>query len=186
MIKNKKIVILFSGEGSNLSYILEALHKKELEVVMALTNNINAKGINIAKSYGVPVEIVNAKDFSSREAFDAEVVKQIEPYAPDLTVLAGFMRILTPVFTENIQAINLHPSLLPRHKGLRAIENSFEDAYDVGGITIHHVTSDLDGGEVIVQREISKENFTLEGYTKEVKKVEKIVLAEAIKKVLKS
>jgi len=97
----KKIAVLFSGTGINLEYILENLHKKEVEVIVAITNNQDAKGIEIAKKYGVNVEIIPSKEFKSREEFDEVLVKTIQKYSPDLTVLAGFMRILTPIFTEN-------------------------------------------------------------------------------------
>ncbi|WP_297524919.1 formyltransferase family protein, partial [Sulfurovum sp.] len=111
----KRIAVLFSGKGSNFSHIVKALHPDEAEVVVALTNNPDAGGIEVAKEAGIPLEIVDSKVYDSRKAFDREVVERLQRYAPDLTVLAGFMRILTPVFTENVKAVNLHPSLLPRH-----------------------------------------------------------------------
>jgi phosphoribosylglycinamide formyltransferase-1 len=94
------------------------------------------------------------------------------------------MRILTPVFTEQITSINLHPSLLPRHKGLKAIEKSYEDEHSHGGVSIHYVSSELDGGEVILQKEVSKEGLSFEAYDTEVRSVEKDALVEAIRIVL--
>ncbi len=181
----KKIAILFSGRGSNFDHIVKSLHKREVEVVVALTNNPNAKGIEIAKTNGIPLEIVDSKDFKSREDFDREVVARVKSYQPDLTILAGFMRILTPIFTEQVRSINLHPSLLPRHKGLKAIEKSYKDKYTHGGVSVHWVTSELDGGEIILQKEIAKEGLSFEDYDKKVRSIEKEVLVEAIKKVLK-
>lgn len=181
----KKIAVLFSGTGSNLAYILKHLHATELEVVVALTNNPNAGGIAFAKAYDIPLEIIDSKTFSTREAFDAEVVHALSYYKPDLTVLAGFMRILTPHFTQNIQAINLHPSLLPLHKGMYAIERSYEDENEVGGVSVHWVTSELDGGEVILQKEVAKANKDFETYEAEIKVIEKEALAEGIQKILK-
>jgi len=180
----KRIAILFSGEGSNLRYILETLHGKELEVVAALTNNPDAAGIDIALKYGIPLKIVDPRQCSSREMYDKEVVKYLQSCQPDLTVLAGFMRILTPVFTEQIIAINLHPSLLPRHKGLHAIEKSYADDFAEGGVTVHWVSSELDGGEILMQKVIKKQGLSLEGYREKVRKIEKEVLVEAIKKIL--
>ncbi len=182
----KKIAILFSGTGSNLAYILEHLHKKELEVVVALTNRPNAGGITFAKEHSVPVEIIDSTCFEKRELFDAEIVKTLKSYNPELTVLAGFMRILTTVFTDEIKAINLHPSLLPRHKGIQAIERSYADEFDIGGVSVHWVTSELDGGEIILQKEVSKIGKSFEEYENEIKRVEKIALAEAIIKSLTS
>ena len=180
----KKIAVLFSGTGTNFAYIVKHLHNKELEVVVALTNNPEAKGCDVAKKAGIPLEVVRPDDFESREVFDAEVVRRLSPYEPALTVLAGFMRILTPVFTEQIRAINLHPSLLPRHKGLHAIERSYEDEHPNGGVSVHWVTSELDGGEVIVQKSIAKDGLSLDAYRQRVREIEKEALAEAIRKVL--
>jgi phosphoribosylglycinamide formyltransferase-1 len=108
----------------------------------------------------------------------------LEYYKPDITVLAGFMRILTPVFTKQIKAINLHPSLLPLHKGLDAIQRSYEDENEMGGVTIHWVSSELDGGKVILQKEIAKDDLSLEAYDARIRTVEKEALIEAIKIVL--
>ena len=180
----KKIAVLFSGAGSNLTYILEHLHNKELKVAVALTNNPNAGGIIYAKKHNVPVEIVDSKGFESRKTFDAVVVEKLNEYSPDLTVLAGFMRILTPIFTENIRSINLHPSLLPRHKGLKAIERSYEDKYKIGGVSVHWVASELDGGEVILQKEVDKTGKNFEEYREAIRRIEKVALCEGILKSL--
>ena len=180
----KKIAILFSGKGTNFAHIVETLHGKDLEVVVALTNNPNAEGIAIAKQYNIPLEVIDAQTFNSREDFDEVVVNRLKLYNPDLTVLAGFMRILTPTFTEQIKSINLHPSLLPRHKGLNAIEKSYEDAFDEGGVSIHYVSSELDGGEVVLQKVIAKKALTFEDYNIKIRSIEKEALVEAIKTVL--
>jgi len=184
MANRKKIAVLFSGKGSNFAHIVKRLHKQEFKVVVALTNNPNAEGIKVANTASIPLEIIDSKAYQSREAFDAVVVERLQQYSPDLTVLAGFMRILTPVFTEQITSINLHPSLLPRHKGLKAIEKSYEDEHSYGGVSIHYVSSELDGGEVILQKEISKEGLSFEAYDKKVRSIEKEALVEAIKFVL--
>jgi len=180
----KKIAILFSGKGSNFSHIVNTLHNKECEVVVALTNNPEAEGITIAKVHNIPLKVVDSKAFESREAFDKEVVKSLQKYHPSLTVLAGFMRILTPVFTENIKSINLHPSLLPRHKGLDAITRSYEDAHSTGGVSVHYVTSKLDGGEIILQKEVIKKDLSFVSYDRKIRDIEKEALVEAILKVL--
>jgi len=182
----KKIAVLFSGKGTNFAHIVNTLHQKELEVVVALTNNPNAEGRKIALKAGIPLETIDSKGYESKEAFDAEVVKCLQHYQPDLTVLAGFMRILTPLFTEQLKAINLHPSLLPRHKGLHAIQKSYHDAYATGGVSVHFVTSELDGGEIVVQKEICKTGLDLESYEKKIRAIEKEALVEAIIKVLGS
>ena len=180
----KKIAVLFSGKGSNFAHIVKSLHSDDIEVVIALTNNPNAEGIAVAKKYDIPLEIIDPKSYQSREAFDEEVVKTLHVYNPDLTVLAGFMRILTPVFTEQIKSVNLHPSLLPRHKGLNAIKKSYEDEYPTGGVSIHYVSSELDGGEILLQKEVSKEGLTFEAYDKKIRSIEKDILIEAICKAI--
>ena len=179
-----KIAVLFSGKGTNFAHIVKTLHKKECEVVFALTNNPQAEGIAIAQKYGIPYGVVEPKNFDSREAYDAVMVETLKRYNPDLTVLAGFMRILTPTFTEQVKAINLHPSLLPRHKGLNAIEKSYEDTYDEGGVSIHYVSSELDGGEVVLQKTLSKIGLSFEAYDEQIRSIEKEALCEAIKSVL--
>ena len=179
-----KIAILFSGRGTNFASIVERLHHKELEVVVALTNNPDAGGIAVAKKYNIPLEILDSKTYGNREAFDRDLVTKLTHYNPSLTVLAGFMRILTPVFTENVKAVNLHPSLLPRHKGLNAIEKSFHDDFDTGGVSVHYVSSELDGGEIILQKEIQKEGLDLESYDARIRALEKEALSEAILKIV--
>jgi len=182
----KKIAVLFSGKGSNFAHIVKCLHNDKIEVVLALTNNPNAEGIAIAKEYAIPLEVIDSKSYQNREAFDTVVVKTLQSYTPDLTILAGFMRILTTVFTDNVKSVNLHPSLLPRHKGLHAIEKSYEDEYPSGGVSVHYVTSELDGGEILLQKEVSKEGLTFEEYDKKIRSIEKEVLIEAIHKALRS
>jgi len=184
MTDRKKIAVLFSGRGSNFAHIVNTLHQKECDVVVALTNNPKAEGIKIAQEASIPLEIIDSKAFESREAFDKVVVERLHEYNPELTVLAGFMRILTPIFTEQVKSINLHPSLLPRHKGLHAIERSYEDEHSHGGVSVHYVTSELDAGEVILQKEVAKEGLDFTTFDTKVRSVEKEALAEAIKIVL--
>lgn len=181
----KKIAVLFSGKGTNFAHIVKTLHKKDVEVVFALTNNPKAEGIIVAQDNGIAYGVVEPKHFDSREAYDAVVVDTLKRYAPDLTVLAGFMRILTPVFTEQVQAINLHPSLLPRHKGLKAIEKSYADEHDEGGVSVHFVSSELDGGEVILQKSLVKKDLDFETYNRSIRTLEKEALIQAIQTVLK-
>jgi len=182
----KHIAVLFSGQGTNFAYLAEHLPTHNVRIVAALTDNPDAGGIAVANTHGIALEIVDKRAFARREDFDAEVVRRLEAYAPDLVVLAGFMRILTPVFTDRICAVNLHPSLLPRHKGLHAIERSFEDEHNEGGVSVHWVTSELDGGEIIVQRRVPKAGHTLESYRNEVRRIEKEALLEGVLRALEA
>ncbi len=180
----KKVAVLFSGNGTNFKYILDNLHKRSLKVALAITNNPNANGIRYAKEYDIPLIIEDSKEYNSREEFDKRVVEYIKESKVDLTILAGFMRILTPHFTKNIKAINLHPSLLPRHKGLNAISKSFNDEFKDGGVSVHYVTSKLDGGEIIIQKSILKSGLSFQEYNNKIRAIEKEALAEATLKVL--
>lgn len=181
----KKIVILFSGRGSNMQSIIKKLHGKSVDVVAAITNNPKAAGIEAAKNLGVHVDILPHTEFASREEFDKALVEKIKWYSPEITVLAGFMRILSTVFTDNVKAINIHPSLLPLFKGKDGIQESFLSGMDKGGVTVHFVTSEMDGGEIVMQEsvEILKDD-TLESFTDRVHATEHELYPKAILKVL--
>ena len=182
-----KIVILFSGEGSNLLNIIQTLHLKEVEVAAVITNRPNAGGIAKAKAHQIPVKVIDHTNFESRESFDAKLLETIESYRPDLVVMAGFMRILTPIVTDNIKAINVHPSLLPLFKGGNAIKKSFLSSETNGGISVHWVSSELDGGEVIAQNSFDKaEGETLESFTQKIQNLEHQLLPQTIVDILKN
>jgi len=174
----KKIVILFSGEGTNLENIIKKVHKKEfdnviIEVAKAITNNPEAKGIKRAKKYGIDVEVIDHKNFNTREEFDEVLVKKIKEIEPDLVVLAGFMRILTPVFTFNIKnAINIHPSLLPLFRGANALMRSYESDMKVAGVTVHTVTEELDGGKILDQECFYRSGENFEEFEKRIHQIE--------------
>ena len=186
----KKIAVLFSGGGSNLEAILQRLHGKvfgetRIEVALTLTNKANAGGIAKAAKYGLQSVVTEHVNFASREEFDAAVVAQIKRANVDLTVLAGFMRILTPVFTRRIRAINLHPSLLPLFKGAHAIKESFDSDMKVGGVSVHWVSEELDGGKIIAQRAFEKSaGMNLEDFEAKIHAIEHEILPETIVQIL--
>ena len=186
----KKIAVLFSGGGSNLEAILERLHGKvfgetKIEVALTLTNKANAGGIAKAAKYRLQSVVIEHINFASREDFDAAVVAQIKHANVDLTVLAGFMRILTPVFTRQIRAINLHPSLLPLFKGAHAIKESFDSDMKVGGVSVHWVSEELDGGKIIAQRAFEKSaGMSFEAYEAKIHEIEHEILPETIVQIL--
>ena len=170
--------------------IVQKLHKKifsgcTIEVSAVITNNKNAAGIQKAADLGVRCEILPHTDFESRESFDAALVDLIRGFSPDLTVLAGFMRILTPVFTDSIAAINIHPSLLPLFKGKDGIKESFESGMKVGGVSVHRVSEGMDDGEIIAQRCLPiLKTDTFESYKKRVHAVEHEIYPEAVLEAL--
>ena len=184
------LAVLFSGEGSNLEALIQRFHRKRIEgkqiEVIAVTNRPDAGGIGRARKYGIEPIVIDHRRFDSREAFDAELVRILESYSPRLIVLAGFMRILTPVFTERIEAINLHPSLLPLFKGADALRRSYESGMKVGGITIHRVTTELDSGEILDQGCVKiEEGDTLEVFEEKIHALEHRLLPEVVYKQLK-
>ncbi|MDA3063079.1 MULTISPECIES: phosphoribosylglycinamide formyltransferase [unclassified Campylobacter] len=186
----KKIAVLFSGSGSNLEAILEKLHGKifgniKIEVALTLTNKANALGIAKAKKYGLTSVVIDHKNFVSREEFDAAVVKEIQKSGAELTVLAGFMRVLTPVFCDQVRAINLHPSLLPLFKGAHAIDESYESDMQVGGVSVHLVSAELDGGKIIAQEAFARDGKTRDEWEAKIHEIEHEILPRTIVKILK-
>lgn len=180
----KKIIVLFSGEGSNLQNLIDNL-SPEISIVACITNKSDAAGIAKANKADIPVYVLEHTSFDTREAFDDALVNIIQGINHDLVVLAGFMRILTPHFTQNITSINLHPSLLPLFKGAKAIEKSFESDETEGGVSVHWVSEELDGGDIVLQKSFAKtKNETLEHFTQKIQALEYELLPLAIEKIL--
>ncbi|WP_200763006.1 phosphoribosylglycinamide formyltransferase [Nitrosophilus alvini] len=187
----KRVVVLFSGKGTNLKNLIQKVHKKRfgditIEIAAAITNNEKAEGINVARSNNISVDIILHDRYSSREEFDGVLVEKIKKYSPDLVVLAGFMRILSPVFTDNIKnAINIHPSLLPLFKGTKAIERSYASDMKVAGATVHRVSSELDSGEILEQECFHRENESFEEFEAKIHAIEYEILPKTVIKLLK-
>lgn len=150
-----RVVVLISGRGSNLKAILDA-NDPLVEVCAVISNQVDAKGLEHAHTRNIPTEIVNHKDFKTRLEFDKALQQRIDFYQPQLIVLAGFMRILSPEFATHYQGrlINIHPSLLPAFKGLHTHERVLKAGVKVHGVSVHFVTAELDAGPVIVQAQI--------------------------------
>ncbi len=188
----KRVAILFSGSGTNLENLIRKLHNKifdniKIEVVLTICNIPNAKGIRRSQKFGIEPVIIDHKKYNSREEFDKELVRVIDGYDVDLCVLAGFMRILTPEFTENVKAVNLHPSLLPLFKGARAIEESYYSNMKVGGISVHFVNEELDGGEIIAQECFKKsKGMSLEEFEEKIHSLEYDLLPKTVVEILKN
>ncbi|OFR05602.1 phosphoribosylglycinamide formyltransferase [Neisseria sp. HMSC055H02] len=148
----KNIVILISGRGSNMQAIVNAAIP-DARIAAVLSNSTTAAGLAWAAERGIATESLNHKDFPSRLAFDQTMMEKIDVYQPDLVVLAGFMRILTPEFCAHYpnRLINIHPSILPSFTGLHTHERALEAGCRVAGCTIHFVTPELDCGPIISQ-----------------------------------
>ncbi len=147
----KKLVILISGRGSNLQALLEA--KLPCIVAAVISNRADAEGLDIARAHGIPVAVVEHRDYADRDSFDAALAQEIDAFNPDIVALAGFMRILGNGFVSRYHGrlINIHPSLLPAYGGLNTHARALQDGVKIHGCTVHFVTPDLDHGPIIIQ-----------------------------------
>ncbi len=152
------IVSLISGRGSNFEAIYKAAQAKSWDVRFTglIANQPEAKGLEFAKSVGIPTAVIDHRAYPSREAFDRALMQQIDAFSADLVVLAGFMRILTPGLIEHYEGrmMNIHPSLLPRFPGLHTHERALEAGDRVHGATVHFVSAGVDEGPIICQSEV--------------------------------
>ncbi len=148
----KNVVILISGRGSNMQAIVDA-QISGAHIAAVISNRPDAAGLAWAAARGIATAVVDHKAFSSREGFDQALADCIDSYQPDLVVLAGFMRILTPEFTRHYEGrmLNIHPSLLPAFPGLHTHERAIAEGCKVAGCTVHFVTAELDHGPIVAQ-----------------------------------
>ena len=152
------IVVLLSGSGSNLQSIIERINDGSVNARIAavISNKPEAYGLQRARQAGIATETIDHQQFDSRESFDAELTRRIEKYQPELIVLAGFMRILSDDFVNHFygRMINIHPSLLPKYRGLHTHQRALEAGDNEHGLSIHYVSAELDGGPLILQRRV--------------------------------
>jgi phosphoribosylglycinamide formyltransferase-1 len=151
----KNIVILISGRGSNMEAIVQACAQEQwpARIAAVVSNKADAAGLQFAAERGIATAVLDHKGFATREDFDAELAKVIDGFAPDLVVLAGFMRILTAGFVRHYEGrlLNIHPSLLPSFAGLHTHRRAIEEGCKVAGATVHFVTPELDHGPIVAQ-----------------------------------
>ncbi|MEY4021063.1 MAG: hypothetical protein RI960_75 [Pseudomonadota bacterium] len=151
----KRIVILISGRGSNMQAMLKvaAAERWPAQIAAVISNQPNAAGLDVARAAGIATSAINHRDYPDRELFDAALAELIDQHSPDLIVLAGFMRILTPGFVNKYfgRLINIHPSLLPSFPGLHTHQQAIDAGVKVHGATVHFVTAELDHGPIIAQ-----------------------------------
>lgn len=153
-----RLVVLISGSGSNLQALIDAVAAGDIqgEIAAVISNCADAGGLARAARAGIPGLILDHRNFPGREAFDRELASLVASYRPDLVILAGFMRILTPVFVRPLHGrlINIHPSLLPRFTGLHTHQRALAAGDREAGATVHFVTEQLDGGPPIIQARV--------------------------------
>ena len=195
----KNIVILISGDGSNMEAIIRAAKAQNWEkhlqarVAAVISNRPSAKGLGLAQHHGVKTQVVDHTSFANapnpREAFDTALIKEIDQYAPALVVLAGFMRILAPFFVAHYegQLINIHPSLLPAFQGLNTHQRAIEAGCQFAGATVHHVSAELDHGPILAQAVVPvMKHDTPESLAARVLTQEHLIYPAAIAKLLEN
>jgi phosphoribosylglycinamide formyltransferase 1 len=155
MARKVPIGVLISGSGTNLQAIIDAIEANKLDATirLVLSNRADAYGLVRAKNHGIPAEVLDHKNFTSREAFDAAAVETLKSRGVELVVLAGFMRLLSPVFVKAFsnRMMNIHPSLLPSFPGLHVQRRAVEHGVRFSGCTVHFVNEDCDEGPIIIQ-----------------------------------
>jgi len=157
----KKVVVLISGSGSNLQALMDKLHQQQVneqqvEVVAVISNKADAYGLQRAADANIPAILVESKGVASREEYDALLAAELDKLQPDLILLAGFMRILTPDFVNQYQGkmLNIHPSLLPKYPGVNTHQRAIDAGDKEHGATVHFVTPELDSGPTVLQAKV--------------------------------
>jgi len=184
--KTCDVVVLLSGTGSNLQALIDSTRTGDspVRICVVISNRADAYGLQRAKDAGIATAVLDHKAFDGREAFDAALVELIDGYRPQLVVLAGFMRILSAGFVRHYQGrlLNIHPSLLPKYKGLHTHQRALEAGDAEHGCSVHFVTEELDGGPLVVQAVIPVElDDTPEGLAQRVHSQEHLIYPLAVR-----
>ena len=187
--RKAKLVVLISGRGSNMISIINAIKDGRLyaDIVAVISNRPDAGGLQYAQQAGIKIFTVNHTHFDDREEFDKALTSVIDAHEPDLVILAGFMRILTPYFVSHYprRLLNIHPSLLPKFKGLHTHQRAIEANEKEHGATVHFVTDKLDDGPIILQATVSiLDNDDPTTLAKRVLEKEHQLYPDAIQKII--
>lgn len=154
----KHLVVLISGNGSNLQSIIDAIESNRINanITRVISNKKTAYGLERARKHNIAWSCIEHSQYESRAEYDEALLKVIEPSKTDLVVLAGFMRILTPRFIDSLDGkiLNIHPSLLPKYKGLNTHQRALDNGDQYHGASVHFVTAELDGGPVVLQKSV--------------------------------
>jgi phosphoribosylglycinamide formyltransferase-1 len=180
------IVVLSSGSGSNLQALIDQSLQGKLDITISavVSNKADAFGLERARKAGIPTHVLDHKSFGSREEFDQSLQEVIDQYQPKLVVLAGFMRILTDSFTRHYEGrmLNIHPSLLPKYKGLDTHQRAIDANDKEHGVSVHFVSAELDAGSVIVQARTQIEaTDTADSLAEKIHKLEHVIYPLAVK-----
>ena len=183
-----KIAVLISGNGSNLQAIIDKFKRSELvEVCCVISNKEDAYGLKRASKEQINNHFLDHSRFNSRKDFERGLIEILEKYNPDLIVLAGFMRILSDLFVNKYigRLINIHPSLLPKHKGLNTHEKVIKEKDEFHGVTVHFVDNTLDGGPICAQSSFRVETQDINELQEEVHKLEHEIYPQVIEEIAK-
>ena len=168
--------VFISGNGSNLQAIIEATQNGIIDgkICCVLSNKKEAYGLVRAQEANIPCIVIEHQNFKSREEFDNAIVQSLKEYAPDLVVLAGFMRILTPVFIKHYlgKIINIHPSLLPKYPGLNTHQKVIDNKDVKHGVTVHFINENLDSGQICAQSSMKVKSKDIEELEKSIHELE--------------
>jgi len=178
-----KAIILISGNGSNLQSIIDNADRIDLQISCVISNNKNAFGLKRAVSSKIKTSIVNPELFNSKEVFDRALISIINQHGAELIILAGYMRILTPLFVSHYfgKILNIHPSLLPKFPGLNTHQQAIDSSEKTHGVSVHFVTDKLDGGPIISQESVNIEaKDTVKTLSDKVLKIEHVLFPKVI------
>ena len=185
-MSNFNVAVLISGNGSNLQAIIDKFQKDEfVNVSCVVSNKKDAYGLVRAEKANIDHYFIDNKNFSSREEFEQAVINILNKHEPDLVVLAGFMRILSELFVNKYKnkLINIHPSLLPKYKGLDTHRKVLENQDDYHGVTVHFVDNTLDGGPILAQTRTPVETQDIKELEEKIHELEHKIYPEVIKDI---
>ena len=186
---NRRLGVLISGRGSNLKAIIDAIEEKRLDasIAIVISNHADAPGLDHARRAGIQTLVIGHKSFATREDYDRALVKALNERQVVLVCLAGFMRLLSPVFIDAFpdRILNIHPSLLPKYAGLHPQQQALDDGATVSGATVHFVNADLDAGPIVLQETVPvRAGDTAETLAARILTVEHQLYPRAIQHVL--
>ena len=186
---NRRLGVLISGRGSNLKAIIDAIEQQRLDasIAIVISNRADAPGLDHARQAGIQTLVIGHKSFATREDYDRALVKALNDRQVGLVCLAGFMRLLSPVFIDAFpdRILNIHPSLLPKYAGLHPQQQALDDGATVSGATVHFVNADLDAGPIVLQETVPvRAGDTAETLAARILTVEHQLYPRAIQHVL--
>jgi phosphoribosylglycinamide formyltransferase-1 len=184
-VDKMRVGVFASGSGTNLQAIIDA-QIDTIEIVLVFSNKSDAYALERAKTHNIPALVIDHKGYKSREEYDSDIVKALEPYKLDLIVLAGYMRILSPVFVRAYKdkIINIHPALLPSFPGINSAKQAFEYGVKFTGVTVHFVDEGVDTGPILLQSVVEiEDDDTEETLLQKIHRVEHQIYPKALELV---